>query len=165
MRLNVKECEHLADPLRRAVDLPAGLWTIPDTFESPLVLTPNCPGMAPSFNCPWEIHKDGSAIVWNEVEKPKAYDAWLEFLATLMKYWGHDLQGSIQYEGEDPGDHGIMQVNTNLAPYKWTQTTGKALMSGNLICEPSISIGHWKSLVLQSLQVDDRFWMRMKRET
>ena len=156
MRLNVTECERSEDPLRRAVGLPAGLWSIPNTLAPPLVLSPNCPGMAPSFNCPWEIHKDGSAIVWNEVEKPKAYDAWLEVLATLMKYWGHDLQGSIQYEGEEDADQGIMQVDTKLYPQMWTQTTGQALMSGNLICEPTVSVGHWKSLVLQSLQIDDK---------
>ncbi|KAL3143577.1 hypothetical protein ABBQ38_002374 [Trebouxia sp. C0009 RCD-2024] len=73
--------------------LPSGFWTIPDNWAPPLVLSTGCPGMAPSFNCPWEICEDGSAVVWNKVEKPKAYDAWLEVLATLMKYWGHELQG------------------------------------------------------------------------
>lgn len=154
MRLNLRECERIEDPLRRAVGLPAGLWTIPDTWKPELVLSPNCPGMAPSFNCPWEIHENGSAISWNGIEKPKAYDAWLEVLAALMKYWGHDLQGKIEYEGETDDDQGIMHVNTTLDPYRWTQTTGQALMSGNLICETSASVGHWKSLVLQTLQTD-----------
>ena len=89
MRLNVKECERLADPLRRAVDLPAGLWTIPDTFAPSLVLDTSCPGM-----------RYIRTVLLLSGTKPKAYDAWLEFLATLMKYWGHDLQGSIQYEGK-----------------------------------------------------------------
>lgn len=162
MRLNLRECERIADPLRRAVGLPSGFWTIPDNWAPPLVLSTGCPGMAPSFNCPWEICEDGSAVVWNKVEKPKAYDAWLEVLATLMKYWGHELQGSIEYEGEQLADQGILQVNTTLDPLQWTQTTGKAFMSGNLICETTASVGHWKSLVLQSLHSDNMFWPHAK---
>lgn len=158
MRLNLRECERIADPLRCAVGLPPGLWTIPNTMLPPLVLTPNCPGMAPSFNCPWEISEDGSAMEWRKVEKPKAYDAWVEVLATLMKYWGHELHGSITYEGEEVADQGVMHVNTTLRPLQWTQTTGQAIMSGNLICETSVSVGHWKSLVLQSLESDEMFW-------
>lgn len=57
--------------------------------------------MAPSFNCPKKIiHEDGSAIVWNEVEKPKAYDAWLEVLATLMKYWGITFRAAYNMRGK-----------------------------------------------------------------
>ncbi len=83
MRLDVRQCERIADPLRRAVNVPAGFWTIPDSWEAPLVLDMNCPGLAPSLNCPWEMSQDGSAIVWDGWEKPKGYVAWLVVLAAL----------------------------------------------------------------------------------
>lgn len=157
-RVNVRACGKVEDPLRLAVGLPAGMWTIVNSFPSPLVLSYNCPCMAPSYNCPWQIYQDGSAISWNKIEKPKAYDAWLQVLATLMKFWGHNLRGNIQYEGEDLEHKGTLKVDTTMHPIQWTQTSGRALMSGSLICETTPHVGHWKSLVMQSLELDDTFW-------
>lgn len=140
MRLDYQQCQHYHDPLREAVGLPSGFWTIADTWSKPLVRDRNCPGLAPSLNCPWKITEDGSAVMWNGVEKPKGYDAWLEVLGTLLKVWGHDMKGTIQYEGEE-GDRGDILVNTTLDPLLWTQTCGKCLYSSNLTCELSLAIG------------------------
>lgn len=156
MRLDVQQCEKIADPLRRAVDLPAGFWTIPDSWEAPVVLDMNCPGLAPSLNCPWEIYQDGSAIIWDGWEKPKGYVAWLVVLATLLKCWGHDVKGEIRYEGEEDADQGVIRIDTKLIPPSWTRTTGEAVMGGGIMC--GLAFGHWQSIVLQSLQIDDNLW-------
>ena len=158
MRVKVRECADIADPLRSAVDLPAGVWTLLDSMSSARVLSHACPGIFPSYKCPWQIHQDGGALSWDQIEKPKAFDAWMEVLATLLKYWGHDMHGIIEYKGEELEDRGTMKVDTTLHPMFWTQTTGRAIMSGNLNCETSPHVGHWKSLVMQSLEVDDHFW-------
>jgi len=64
--------------------------------------------------CKWAPTKDGTGIEWNGIEKFYNYVEWLEYLiVNFLGPWGYQLNGEVKYQGEDPGDFGIIEVTNN----------------------------------------------------
>lgn len=76
-----------------------------------LILTGGC---QPALWCKWTPNADGTAIVWDEGEKFYNYIPWIKYLiAHFLAPWGLKLNGSVQWEGEDPTDKGTITITDN----------------------------------------------------
>lgn len=70
-------------------------------------------GAPPSY-CEWEVTSDGAGIQWNGGEKFYYYTAWLKFLIdTYLAPWGHTVNGSVKWSGDDAADVGVLTVVDN----------------------------------------------------
>ena len=114
---------HLEDPLRLAVDLPAGTegeYFVGDgndfgqhkdvsvvDFNSP-------PGNQPSLWCQWIPTGDGTAIEWDGDEKFYSYVEWLEYIINnFIVPWGYVLNGEVSWSGEETDDCGVIYCKDN----------------------------------------------------
>ena len=65
--------------------------------------------------CQWNPSDDGTEIVWDGSEKFYHYIEWLEYLiATFLKPWGYKVNGIVEWQGEDRGDTGVIEVVDNV---------------------------------------------------
>ena len=75
-------------------------------------MTP-CAGF-PGFWCDWAPNEDGTELSWNGGEKFYDYVEWLDLvIERFLKRWGHTLDGEVTWQGESPGDRGIIIVHGN----------------------------------------------------
>lgn len=59
----------------------------------------------------WTPNKDGTAMVWNDGEKFYDYAEWLQWLIDYyFKPRNIELRGRINYQGEEIGDVGYLEV-------------------------------------------------------
>lgn len=73
------------------------------------------PGTQPSLWCQWVPTEDRIGIEWNEAEKFYDYVEWLEYLIEkVLEPRGYVLNGDVEFQGEEVGDHGVISVNGNL---------------------------------------------------
>lgn len=84
-------------------------------YGDPSVLDINKPAQGvPGLWCQW-VMEDDTTLVWDGGEKFYDYVEWLEY---LIKHFfapsGYALDGDISWQGEDPGDFGVIHVNNNL---------------------------------------------------
>lgn len=80
-----------------------------------LILTGGC---QPGLWCQWTPNADGTAIVWDQAEKFYHYIPWIKYLiAHFLAPWGLMLNGSVQWEGENPNDKGTITITDN--EVKW----------------------------------------------
>lgn len=71
----------------------------------------DCPGLW----CDWAPTKDKMGIEWNQTEKFYNYVEWLKWLIVyILEPAGYTLNGSVQYQGEDESDRGIITVTNNI---------------------------------------------------
>lgn len=113
------------DPIREAVGLPAGTdggyfvgLRIPRhrEYSAPDVVDYNRePAGQPSLWCQWVPSDDGSAIKWDGGEKFYDYVEWLEYIIQhFLTPWGYTLNGDVQWQGEEPGDIGLIVVKDSV---------------------------------------------------
>lgn len=68
----------------------------------------------PSRFCQWIPNDDGTAILWDEGEKFRHFDKWIEYLIdTYLKPWGYNLNGEVVWEGNQVGELGTVRVRGN----------------------------------------------------
>lgn len=76
----------------------------------------NCnygPKTQPGLWCQWII--DGNELVWDEGEKFYDYVEWLEYLIDrFIAPSGYNLNGEIEFQGEDEDDFGTIRVTDNV---------------------------------------------------
>lgn len=68
----------------------------------------------PSLYCQWVIERRGE-LIWDGNEKFYDYVEWLRYL--IERFFapnGYVLEGSVEFSGEDPNDHGIITVSDNV---------------------------------------------------
>jgi len=111
------------DPVREAVGLPIGEqgeYFVGETGmmgqdEGDDVLNSNRPpGSQPGLWCGWVPDDAGRCIEWDGVEKFYNYVSWLEYLiAKFIVPWGYELNGEVEWVGEDRSDQGRISVKDN----------------------------------------------------
>lgn len=72
-------------------------------------------GAQPGLWCQWTPNEDGTAIVWDEGEKFYEYIPWIQYLLDhFLKPWGYVLNGTVNWEGEESGDIGVIRITNNV---------------------------------------------------
>ena len=85
-------------------ELPYGHPAIADHNEPPTG--------QPSLWCQWKAYP--TSLEWDGGEKFYSYVEWLEYLIEhFFAPWGVQLNGAVQWEGEDPTDIGVISVRNN----------------------------------------------------
>ena len=73
----------------------------------------------PGLWCGWCITEDGKFLEWDGGEKFYNYVEWLEYLIkNFFEPWGHKLNGTITWVGEDNSDLGKIEVKKNVVTVK-----------------------------------------------
>jgi len=123
MRRDPAKAQQQPDPIRDAAGLPIGpeaayfvgrgSWMVLEHNES--ILDYNLPPKGqPGLWCKWVPDKDGTALVWNGVEKFYDYVDWLEYLLQhFLGPWGYLVNGEMTCQGEKEIDRGRILVTDN----------------------------------------------------
>lgn len=124
MKRDAEIAETLPDPVREAAGLPIGFdggyfVGAPGLFgqdRDASVIDYNRPAEGqPSLWCQWTPNETGTAIEWDGGEKFYSYVEWLEYIiGHFLKPWGLSLTGKVSWQGEEPGDRGIIHVRENV---------------------------------------------------
>lgn len=122
MKRNSKICETLSDDVRLSVGLSVGKfgeYFVGGTGyagqgdDSSVLDHNNPPPSQPGLWCQWIV--EDNQLLWNECEKFYDYVEWLKYLIEhFFKPWGYTLNGTVEYQGEDPGDFGKIVVEYNV---------------------------------------------------
>jgi len=122
MKRDPEKASQLPDPSREAVGLPigaeggyyvGGLERWPSDESSDVLNYNEPPHGQPGLWCGWTT-EDGSAIVWNGVEKFYYYVKWLRYLIEhFVEPWGCSINGEVTWQGEDRDDLGRIVVGAN----------------------------------------------------
>jgi hypothetical protein len=92
----------------------------------------------PGLWCQWVPTDDGTEIEWNGAEKFYHYIEWLEYIIeNFLKPWGYKLNGLVEWQGEERGDTGVIQVVDNVV----TSHEGKRLKDFNKIPDVAKPVG------------------------
>jgi uncharacterized protein (TIGR02996 family) len=123
MKRNAKQARLLPDPVREVVGLPlgtegayfvGGLGFRGQEDDASVIDHNKPPRGQPGLWCQWIPNEDGTAIVWDGVEKFYDYVRWLEYLIEhFLTPWGYLLNGRVDWQGEDRGDVGTILVRDN----------------------------------------------------
>lgn len=110
------------------------IWNNPNRAYPPEVIEYNYPPEGqPGLWCNWEPTEDGTALEWNGQEKFYDGPEWMEYLIehflkpdALSKFdeqfqavsankfeYNHKLNGILEAQGEEPGDHWFLVVHNN----------------------------------------------------
>lgn len=72
------------------------------------------PSTQPGLWCQWVPGEDGSTIVWDGGEKFYDYVEWLQYIVdNFLKRWGYQLDGEVDWQGEDGDDFGKIVAKGN----------------------------------------------------
>lgn len=72
------------------------------------------PSTQPGLWCGWCPNEQGTAIIWDGGEKFYYYEEWLNYLiANFLAPAGYVLNGTMEYQGEDSDDFGLLRVVNN----------------------------------------------------
>lgn len=110
--------EGLKDPIRKAVGLPFGregeFCTVMLEHGQPEIIDYNEPPLGvPGLWCQWEA-ASCTTLQWDGGEKFYNYVEWLEYLIEhFFRPWGYELNGQIEWTGEDRDDRGTIGVRRN----------------------------------------------------
>jgi len=78
----------------------------------------------PGAYCQWVTDKYGYYLEWDGKEKFYEYIEWLEWLIeNKFEQWDIVLNGSLEWQGEEARDRGIITVKDNVVIYKKTLVT------------------------------------------
>ena len=129
MKRDEKIAETLPDPVREAVGLPVGeqgayfVGGVGFMGQESDASTKdyNCsPTEQPGLWCQWVPTDDGDSIVWDEGEKFYEYVEWIEYLIEhFLGPWGYKLNGSVEWEGDERGDLGLIVIKDNEVDVKY----------------------------------------------
>jgi hypothetical protein len=124
MRRDKAKARLLPDPVRQAVGLPVGAeggyfvggGGYGGQEHDDSVLDYNSPPKGqPGLWCQWVVNEDGTAIIWDGVEKFYDYIEWLEYLlAHFLGPWGYVVNGQMTWQGENDLDRGTIRVVDNV---------------------------------------------------
>ena len=114
---------NMSDPLREAVGLGLGEqgeyfvnakgFAGQDDDES-IINYNNPPLNQPGLWCQFEPSDDGKYILWDGGEKFYYYQEWLQYIVdNFLKPWGRQLNGDVQWKGEDSDDRGVLTARNN----------------------------------------------------
>jgi hypothetical protein len=85
------------------------------TTDNSVVEYNNPPSTQCGLWCQWNPSDDGTEIVWDGSEKFYNYVEWLEYLiANFLKPWGYEVNGMVEWKGEDSQDIGVIEVVNNV---------------------------------------------------
>ena len=65
---------------------------------------PNQPGLW----CNFTYNTETRVIEWNGGEKTRDGAEWIKYIADLIQEHGYDLKGTMNWQGEDEDDNGIL---------------------------------------------------------
>lgn len=72
------------------------------------------PMTQPGLWCQWTPNEDGTQLEWDGGEKFYNYVEWLQYLIeNFFKPWGVQLNGEVEWRGEDWDDTGRISVSYN----------------------------------------------------
>jgi hypothetical protein len=72
------------------------------------------PAGVPELWCQWVPTEDGTEIEWDGAEKFYEYVDWLQYLVDhFLEPWGYQIDGSVEWAGEDHDDRGQINVKDN----------------------------------------------------
>jgi hypothetical protein len=113
------------EPVRLAVGLPAGSegafyvggavhdGTDTGDDDGTVLSFTRGPDDQPGVRCRWRVSRDGDSIVWDGCDKFGNAASWLRYLiATFLGPWGHTVDGSVRWRGEDDAT-GTLSVANN----------------------------------------------------
>ncbi len=82
-------------------------------YGHPTILNYNEPPTGqPGLWCHWS--PTPTTLAWNGTEKFYYYAEWLEYLVVhFFAPWGIQLNGAVQWQGEDPDDRGVLSMRNN----------------------------------------------------
>ncbi len=122
MQRNSDSADTLSDPIREAVGLPigeeGGYFVGGSGFQGQgqddsVTNFNNPPIGQPGLWCQWCIDLDNE-LCWDGDEKFENYIQWLAYLMNhFLIPWGYNLNGEVNWEGEDNTDFGIMILENN----------------------------------------------------
>lgn len=73
------------------------------------------PKTQPGLWLQWEPTKDKKYLTWNGAEKFYNYVEWLKYLLDkILIPKGYGLEGCVEFQGEDEGDHGYIVIKDNV---------------------------------------------------
>ena len=111
------------DELREAVGLPLGVEgeffvgypkNFGQTNTQDVVNYNATPSTQPSLWCGWCPTDNKDGICCDGAEKFYSYVEWLQYLINnFLKPWGYELNGIVEYQGEEDDDHGYLIVRGN----------------------------------------------------
>ena len=126
MKRNSNVCETYPDKIRLNVNLPIGNYGeyfvggtgYAGQDEDSSILDYNAPPPSqPGLWCQWIVEDD--QLIWNGMEKFYDYTEWLKYLIEhFFKPWGYNLNGTVEYQGEDSSDFGMIIVENNVVKLK-----------------------------------------------
>lgn len=116
------------DPKREAVGLPVGDeagYFVGEPPSRPIEMPKHAvaddvvdyntpPEGQPGLWCQWIPGPDGTTIEWDGGEKFYCYAEWLQYLLDhFLLGWGYKLGGVVEFQGEDFGDSGELEITDN----------------------------------------------------
>lgn len=123
---NAAVAETLKDDVRKRAGLPVGnegaFFVGGEGFmgqdrDKSVVDGNNPPRGQPGLWCQWVV-EDGE-LRWDGGEKFYEYVEWLKYLVTnFFKPWGYTLNGTVEWQGEDRNDRGLIIVKDNVVTTK-----------------------------------------------
>lgn len=73
----------------------------------------------PGRYCQWVPDEEGTCIQWDGNEKFDEYIEWIKYLILVyFEPWGIKLNGVVQWEGEEQGDVGKIEIVNNVVTIK-----------------------------------------------
>ncbi len=77
------------------------------------------PETQPGLWLHWLIQEDRQTIIWDEGEKFYHYTRWIEYLIDrILKPRGYIVNGEVEWNGEEHGDLGLIEVKDNVVTAK-----------------------------------------------
>lgn len=123
MRRDASKALEIPDPIREAAKLPIGKEAeyfvagvgFAGQDKDASILEYNYPPISqPGLWCQWVPNEDGTAIVWDGSEKFYHYVEWIIYIVeNFLKPWGYVLNGSVEWQGEESKDKGMLVVVNN----------------------------------------------------
>lgn len=124
VKRNAAIVENMYDPIRAAAGIgvgpEGGYYVSGEGFKGQAadqsILDGNVPPKdQPSLWCQWVPTPDGKTIVWDGGEKFYNYVEWIEYLInSFLLPWGHVLDGTMEWQGEDSDDRGAIRITNNV---------------------------------------------------
>ena len=71
------------------------------------------PADQPGLWCDWCLGEDDQSIVWNQSEKFYEYIQWMKYIIKELEMRGYNLNGTIEWYGEEDDDKGCIEVVNN----------------------------------------------------
>jgi hypothetical protein len=123
MKRDPEKASKLSDPVREKVGLPIGLeagYFVGGNKDESILDYNQRPENQPGLWCQWVPTKDNKGIEWDQIEKFHTYEEWLRYLIDhFLKHWEYNLNGKVEFQGDDEEDEGEIIVNDNIVEVKY----------------------------------------------